>query len=407
MSTSGREAPRVAVAFLAVASLAVACAPPTPSMSATRRPAATQALASSSPTPVPTTAPLGAIWQRGTGIDDGDVVDIAHGPGGWVAVGASCLDDCQTLGAAAWFSTDGVAWAAVPIPGGSDASLVSVATDGTAWFAAGLTLEDTGNNVGASSARFWRSTNGRDWTLGESIFLGECFEGCPGMGQLAARPGSVLAAQVFHRDNDASSLLWSADGAAWESVPSSTFGVVPGERMSADLAIATSAGYIIIGSACATCLTTWASPDGRSGTVTVNHSSDPSGSAFQQGRDVATDGRTVVIIEEACDAPGDCVTHSRSSTDEGSSWTDGVTPIPFVPSWFPRVTFAGDSFIVAGRRTPNGIGVFVSRDGLAWTELRTNLSLGDCNLQAIAGSEDRVMVAGDSQCPGIWVSRVR
>lgn len=73
------------------------------------------------------------------------------------------------------------------------------------------------------------------------------------------------------------------------------------------------------------------------------------------------------------------------------------------------MTYAADMFIVSGEidggdDADRGVHIFASADGLSWTEYETDLRRKGCYASALAGAEDRVVLAGDNECAGIWVS---
>lgn len=307
----------------------------------------------SSPTakPSPTAPPLGAVWTY-VQLGAGEVIDIAHGDVGFVAVGSTgCADDCPGS-AAAWFSADGLAWSSVPIPEGNGVDLRTVATDGSTWYAAGDHFEPSGLVTG----HIWRSTDARTWKLIHSFDVGQCSEGCPTVGRLAARPGSALL--------------------------TTSFGVVG----------ATSNGYVIRAGRVA-----WETGGARKLTRDL-----ALGDGIQSAA-IATDGRRIVVLESVCKEA--CSTRAWSSANGRTEWASTDKPLPILWTEPVLLAFAGGSFVTAGQRAPSGVGFYASPDGLTWTEIRTDLSLGDCRLSALAGSDHELVIAPDGDCgAGIWFS---
>ena len=306
-------------------------------------------------TPSPTPPPLGAVWTFvPVPIGQGEITDIAHGDAGYVAVGSrGCADDCPDS-AAAWFSADGSTWSSVSIPDGDGMQLRTVATDGSTWYAAGDHYDQTGRITGS----IWRSSDAHTWTLIKSFEVGICGEGCPGIGSLAARPGSALL-----------------------TTPFGVIGTV-------------SDGYLSLAGGVA-----WGTGGARKLVREVE--------LFDQcnGAQVATDGRRVVVLA-AVSSQDSCLTRAWSSADGRTGWvsTDQPVPIPWTePS---LLVFAGGTFVTAGRRAPNGVGIYASPDGIDWTEIRTGLSLGDCRLTGLAGTADELVIVPEGLCgTGIWISR--
>ncbi len=389
MSGSGRSSWRLVVALLAGSCTLAPSATPQ-SIPESPSPIYT---AASTATPFPSEAPpIGVAWQPASGIHDADLLDAARGPRGWVAVGSSCTD-CSKAAAAAWFSADGLSWSAATVPDGANATLTTVASDGSTWFAAGVALEDDGGNAARAMARLWRSSDGRTWSLVDSILLGRCLAGCPFVDQLEAGPGGVILSGVHTTDPDRSGAYWSPDGGGLTLVDRATFGLARGAYWQRTAAAVAGGRFVMVGGSCDRCEAVWSSTDGRKWTLDAKL-----GPALVEPH-VATDGRRVVVVDGAC--PGDCETVVWTSADGRTGWTLGSRTLPI---WSPRVAYAGSSFIVAGRRAPNGISIFASPDGKAWAEVNSDLGLGDCGFVALAGSADRVLLVGDQDCPGIWLS---
>ncbi|MGI8928653.1 MAG: hypothetical protein ACR2H0_04210 [Candidatus Limnocylindrales bacterium] len=378
---------------------------PVPTPTATQdAPAVTQgstpeATRPGSPTPAPTLAatdpPLGAAWEAATGLGDADIFDIARGPLGWVAAGTTC-DDCD---AAAWFSADGLAWSggAIPNDGTGTSWVSSVAAHGSAWVAAGGRLEDDGGSAAVSRALIWRSEDGRKWSLADSILLGRCLEGCPLIGAVVAGSSCVILSGVQTIDPDRSSVYWSRDGDDWAQVDRAVFKQRPGVGtyvFPTAPTVLDDGRFVLVAQLCGGCGMVWSSMDG------LDWSQGPTLTPDPLRLDVATDGRRVVVVEQACD---DCLTTTWTSADGRTGWQRGPTELPILSA---HVTYAADRFVVAGKRLPNGVSIFTSPDGAAWTRIDSDLAIGDCGVADLAGSDDRIIVAADDHCsPAIWVSR--
>src|SRR5262249_52637705 len=142
---------------------------------------------------------------------------------------------------------------------------------------------------------------------------------------------------------------------------------------------------------CTECGSIWSSADGRHWTRDAALSPSPA------ALDVATDGRRVVVVEESC--PNDaCRTVTWTSADGRTAWSLSPGELPIVR---PRVAFA------AGETIPGTgfVHLFSSPNGLTWTEIQSDLDLGECDVAALAGAADRLLLVGDGDCRQIWVSR--
>lgn len=400
---------RVLVAALLAASCTVtpSVTPPTflasPSPEVPPAPTAPTATGVPIPTAIltPTGAPIGVSWERAVGLDGAEVFDVAPGPSGWVAVGSTCADDCATSDPAAWVSVDGLSWSAALVPEGPRGVMTSVASDGRTWFAAGVTFEEPQSQAGLIRGHIWRSPDGITWSLVRSITLGPCFEGCPTTGHLAAGPGGAVLTLTKPGSNPRG-MYSTVDGESWKPVDMSIFDaqftfwpeIAP---------VVVNGRFVVTANACATCRAVWSSSAGRSWTLDATlepvAKPDPPPGALQ----LATDGRRAIAVGEGCFLG--CESDVFLSADGRTGWTPGSETLPI---WAPRATYAAGMFVAAGKKAPNGLGVFASPDGAEWTPIASNLALGDCEFMALAGSEDRmvvVLVAENAACSGIWVSR--
>lgn len=360
MSTSARPSSiaLLAVAFLLAAGCNPAATAPLASSTASVPPATATTPAptvspSRGPAPSPSQAPLGAAWTY-VHLGAGEIQDIAHGDAGYVAVGSTCTDDCPGSAAAAWFSADGSTWSSVSIPDGDEVELRTVATDGSTWYTAGERFSQDGRVSGF----IWRSTNATTWTRIESFEVGICYEGCPVVGSLAALPGSALL--------------------------TTPFGIVG----------TVNDGYLMLAGGVA-----WDTGGARKLVREVKLIEQ------QNSARVASDGDRVVVLASLCEEQ--CFTSAWSSEDGRNSWVSTRQPMPIVWTEPQLLVFAGGSFFTAGQRAPSGVGVYASRDGVTWTEIRTDLSLGECRLNALAGTDRELVIAPDANCAaaGIFLSR--
>ncbi|NJD27993.1 MAG: hypothetical protein FIA92_06805 [Chloroflexi bacterium] len=351
------------------------------------------------PSDVPGPAPIGATWELVETIDDGEVLDVAKGPSGWVAGGwVKCPHPgCRGAAAATWFSPDGISWTGGPISDGAGAPIVTVATDGDRWFAAGVGSEGDGDNA-RLKALIWRSAHGRDWRLVGSIPLGPPSKGVGSVGQLVAGPSGVILTRVDPEDPDhpeRSTVYWSENGTTWLPIDKAIFGLSP-DGFGLSTAIVVDGRFVVVGTNDAG--TVWSSSDGRDWTLDASFGASA-------GVGVASDGRRVMVVDEQCAA--DCEFRIWISEDGRTGWTRSPQVLGVGEPW---VAYAAGTFIVAGEidggdDANRGVHIFTSPDGTTWTEFKTDLLLDSCYTAALVGAEDRVVLAGDEACSGIWVSR--
>lgn len=405
MSNSGPTWRALVGALLVASCTVTSSAPPTtstdapatdvvPTMTATTLP--TEA-PSEAPTQAPGPPPIGAAWELVTTIDDGAVSDIARGPSGWVAGGyVKCSDPgCRGIVAAAWFSADGITWTGGPVPDGRQAIIGTVATDGDRWFAAGVGTERDGDTF-RQEALIWRSPNGRAWTLVGSIPLAPPEKGLGPIGELAAGPGGVILTWVDPGDPERSTVYWSKNGETWLPIDKAIFGLPPDESLGLSTATVVDGRFVLVGTHDNG--TVWSSSDGRD--WTLDATLGPSA-----GVGVASDGRRVIVVDEQC--ADECEFRIWISADGRTGWTRIPQVLQVEEPW---VTYAADTFIVAGEKdggddADRGVHIFTSPDGMSWTEFETDLLLKSCYTGALVGAEDRVVLLGVNECSGIWVSR--
>ena len=252
-----------------------------------------------------------------------------------------------------------------------------------------------------TSAVVWRSADGVAWeSLGskDMFNLGECYEGCPSIGSLAAAPAGVL----FSGGRD---LWFSADGIAWERLEGEAGAMDRGQIA------AWAGGFARIG-------TTeggpaiWLSVDGH-------HWTEPrllpapgdlaAGEQIHASR-IATSDQRLVVLGSRCQAEPDQDCPSLAWTsDDAVTWSVG--PIPGEP--YPE--FIGTSqggFIVVG--TVDGQWTaWTSSDGATWTQrsstglpttAQTKFSDGVEFSDLVAGPAGAILVASDSPDQALWFS---
>jgi hypothetical protein len=349
------------------------------------------------PTPVPGAPEIGADWKLATLDKDWRFADIARGPDGWLAGGSMrCREPgCGRWVAATWFSADGFTWTGGPMPDGRHAGIGTVASDGDRWFAVGSVTERVGDTF-RQEALIWRSSDARSWTLVGSIPLGVPEKGLGPIGELAAGPGGVILGWVDPGDDAGRAAYWSQNGESWQAIDKGTFGL-PRDGYLWVNAVKVVDGRFVMHLNCE-CGTVWSSSDGRRWRLEATLGPDG-------GADFASDGRRMVIAGDQCE--GECRIRVVTSADGRTDWR----PMPAVfPAADPLVTYAAETFIVAGFIEPNddpqqGAHIFTSADGRSWTELvEPDFRTGDCWATGLEGAEDRAMFLGRGACEGVWVS---
>lgn len=227
-------------------------AAPTEAVSPSTGPSPPIRVPSDAPTDLPDPPPIGAAWELAATLDDGEVLDVARGPSGWVAGGwVRCPDaGCNGGAAAAWFSTDGLTWTGGPVSDGRGAAISTVATDGDRWFAAGVGTEGTGDTL-RERAMVWRSTDGTEWRLASSISLGPPEKGLGPIRDLAAGPGGAILSWLDPGDADEperSTVYWSENGETWQPIDKTIFGLPPDGSLGLSRTTVADGRFILVGS---------------------------------------------------------------------------------------------------------------------------------------------------------------
>lgn len=147
------------------------------------------------------------------------VADVAEGPAGLVAVGATALDDISSGDARAWTSVDGLTWQAAPTAAGMvDAEMESVVAGRDGFVAVGSDGFPGGNTQlpGARGAAVWLSRDGRTWTRvpNQASFAGGVM-----FGVRRTSSGYVAWGEIHDPGGSTTPLppIWtSADGLHWD-----------------------------------------------------------------------------------------------------------------------------------------------------------------------------------------------
>lgn len=407
MSSSGPAWRALASAFLVTSCTVASTASPPTTTEAPPTAVLPSPSSTTSPTDAPSTAPtppagsqgIGAAWELVHAFGNGSVSDIGRGPDGWVAGGSvRCREQgCGRFVAATWFSADGITWTGGPVALGRSSSIATVATDGKRWFAAGYGERLDG--VFGQEALFWRSPNGRDWTLVGSMPLDPPAKGLGAVGELAAGPGGLILTYFDPLDPAPLTVYWSQNGETWRPIDRAKFGLPEDGSGAFWAATVVDDKFVLVGS-CGDCGTVWSSTNGRDWTLDATLGETSRASA------VGSDGRRVVVVDEQC--AEECQLGIWVSEDGRTGWTRAPQQLPVNEAY---VTFAAGLFILSASIENNdvpgqGVHIYTSPDGLSWTEfVETDFQGRECYSTALEGAEDRVVFLGSVECEGIWISR--
>lgn len=328
-----------------------------------------------------------------------DLLDVAVGGPGLVAVGYLVRD----FSAAAWYSTDGKAWALVrdfPADEGSSASAVAVGDESIAAVgSAGL------------DASVWTSGDGRTW---ERIALPTFHaETQIRMTSVAAwRGGFVAAGYIGSLVGPIRAAFWiSEDGRDWRRVADS-----PGfadARVAGLTATADGAELIAVGARgdakAATGAAAWRSPDGET---------------WQRAADSASlDGSVMHSVAGGPDrlvAVGSDVASTRAITWEsadGSAWTQAPDDASLdnfgLKIEMRDVSWAGAGFLAGGHylfgtQFPSAA-IWTSDDGRRWVRATAVPDFGQGRIQGVSAGGPGLVAVGsfgspDFSIPTVWIS---
>jgi hypothetical protein len=281
------------------------------------------------------------------------------------------------------------------LPEGSAVDLSTVATDGSSWFVGGVEAADDGART-VLTAAVWRSSDGTTWRRGQSIQIGRCNEGCPWIDRLVAGPAGVVLTWAHAALDGRDTAYWSDGGNAWTPVDKSTFGSQT-SGLGSTSGTVLSGRFVLVGTSCSGCGTVWSSADGRAWRLEA--ALDLPESDYGVDVDVATDGRRLVVVA-GCGLG--CPTTVWSSDDGRTGWTKAATTLDVGR---PQVAFAGGRFVVIGR-SANGVRLFTSTEGTTWSQITDeDLPFRGCGARSLAGSPDRLILSGETDCGSIWLSK--
>lgn len=312
------------------------------------------------------TSPDGNTWARvphSAAFTGGDVSvhDVVSGGPGLVAVGTA--DEA----AAVWTSADGISWSRVPhdvaIFGGAGVQIMeSITAGGPGFVAVGLRFDEPGRRGLAAAA--WTSTDGLAWSpvpANDSAFRpsidesGNSFAWMRGV--TAGGPGLVAVGTVA-----ASAAVWtSPDGIIWTRVrhDPEVFGDsdVEATDRAEMLDVATNGpGLVAVGSAGPTqsskTAAVWTSPDGISWSRIPHDEAVFGGDGSQAIRSVSAGGPGLVAVGTAVWTSLDGLTWSRAHPDEGALF-----------GHLNSVAIGGPGLVAVGTA------VWMSEDGISWSSV--------------------------------------
>ena len=264
-----------------------------------------------------------AVSQR-PGTDS--LLGVAHGPAGWIAVGATDAQGSQQP--VVLTSADGATWQAV---------------NSTAFTAPGISV----------------------------------------MGVTAGRSGYVVVGKQVSNGRTFAAMWWSGDLRNWTG--GSNGGLDGRLESSAVYAVgATATGFVAAGTH-GGCHTIWTSADGKN--WSVYDVPKPPGATDALLQQVAVNGTRVVtagyVVDKAGDAPVVVV-----SADGGKTWRQILLTAPGGVGAVSTLTAAGNGFVAAGVTGPAGAQHAVtwsSPDGITWSAA-TPVSAGQITALSAVGS---------------------
>jgi hypothetical protein len=368
--------------------------------------------ASSVPTPTPTEAPDTVTPSRSGGLDlswqpferVGDILDMAHGGAGWVAL-ADCGVVLCSPGVWIFFSPDLEVWDTIDLPRSDKVEPISVSANSDGYLVAAYAYADVGE-YGTASLQLWRSTDGRSWEHAGKLDLGTCnIEDCPRVRGVGLAPTGAIAVGDA-RDGDDHPIdqsRVSEDGATWRSTTIADYSTgVELERVVLQGMESTPTDLFVFGHACgglapATCTTTvWSTIDGH-------YWAEEQSFNQNAGRLViASNGVERVAGVTACASafPVDCATDVWTGLNR-RAWTNVAPGLDIAAH---AVAWSGDAFVLIGERDGR-FATYASPDGAAWSEVPSELGgPGGCGPVWLAGGT-RTVTFG-VPCGSIWMGTV-
>ena len=325
----------------------------------------------------------------------GGMVDMVHGRGGWVALGACDRGSCATA-ATAWHSADLEAWETIALPQSGDIQPISLVATDDGYLLAAYDYDDMGQHDDAF-IQVWRSTDGRLWERFGEARLGACDgNDCPRARGIGYAPNrAIVVGAVVPVGEDSGQASVSDNGFTWRDLTIATFSNgVEVDQIQVLGSESTSAELFLYGGACrhAVCaMTLWSTTDGE------HWAEEQSFGTGVDALSIATDGaqRVVAVAKSGSACPTSSVCADVFTGVRSTTWTN---VLPALNLAAPEVVWAGDMFVLVGFRD-QGFVSYVSVDGLDWTEGPGAVvdGLGTCGDSWLAG-DARTVMFGVPEC---------
>ena len=357
-------------------------------------PPPTQAAPNATPSP-PSVTVRNVAWEPFVRL--GDMLDMAHGGAGWVALKECPRGSCD-LSATVWHSTDLESWATIELPQSGDIVPISLSANNDDYLVAAYDYDPVGQR-GDAFLQVWRSSTGRFWDRDGELHLGACSaEHCPGVRGVGLAPNGaiVVGAVIQNEDNDdvAGQSYVSTDGVTWRETTIATFsGGNELDRIVVRAIESTPADLFVVGSACSgpCVMTVWSTKDGLYWLEEQAFGADVDRLSF------ASDGAHRVAAVSRCTSSLNCATEVWTG-ERSTTWTNVAPGLDLVD---PEVAWTGDGFVIVGMRNQE-FAAYVSPDGTTWTEVPSEAlaGLGACDQRWLAGGAGTVMF-GVPDC-AVW-----
>jgi hypothetical protein len=275
---------------------------------------------------------------------------VVEGPHGFVAVGATVLDDFSTGDARAWISPDGVRWTAATTSDGMRDAEMNAVTVGPDGFVAVGSDGFPGASVqlpGARGAATWTSKDGSHWTRApdHKSFAGAIMSGVMRIGAGFVAWGQVIA----HPPGTTSAPVWtSRDGIHWLRASGIPITGGPGPAAPIEAVIETGDALVAVGS-------TEITGTAENGSVPAAWTSTDDGHTWQSAViDPGASGDAVPdrMSDIAFVGPYAVAVGSSAawrSTDQGRTWSRLPDDPSFAGALMTHIAPIDGGFVVLGR----------------------------------------------------------
>jgi hypothetical protein len=310
---------------------------------------------------------------------------IAFGSG---LAAAGTVPEGKTVHAAAWTSTDGIAWtrSADDPSFGNSASL-------TLLTASGSTLVGMGCAVGAEGCGgvplFWTTPDGRTWSPSSvAPTKSACAPDtttCNYTGLVAGSAGLVAVgadfSQGYPQQPADAGVATSSNGKSWSILP-----LNPAFKAATMGGVAAIAGdFVAVGATGDLTPVVWTSKDGQTWTR-VSASGVPSSAAMKS---VAAGKSGLVAVG------GDGSRAASWTSKNGATWVEGPDAASLAGGSMLQVVSTSAGLVALG--TVNGGGAaWASTDGSSWTKLDPGPAFQGAQVTAAAGIGSRLVLFGKS-----------